>query len=54
MKIRFIAKQLGKTWGVYDTQRGSWPTLSPDKGAVQQDFATEVEAQQEANRLNNA
>lgn len=53
MKIRFVAKQIGKTWGVYDTHRGSWPTLSPDRGPVRQGFSTELEAQVEADRLNN-
>lgn len=52
MKRRLIAKQRGdKTWGVYDTERASWPALVPGFGAVQQIHPTEQAAQVEADRL---
>lgn len=51
MKIRFVAKQINKSWGVYDIQRGSWPVQTPELGLVKQDLKTEAEAQAEADRL---
>lgn len=51
-----IAKQttLGrsKIWGVYDTERASWPALVPGFGRVEQAHGSEEDAQAEADRLN--
>lgn len=51
MKTRFVAKPLGKKWGVYDTVLGSWPGERPGIGRVKENLS-EQEAQQEADRLN--
>ena len=52
-KRRFVAKQRGDgTWGVYDTERGSWPALlGAPIGRVKQDHAVEGLADKEAMRL---
>lgn len=51
-RIRFIPRQVGKVWRVYDTFDGSDPYQKPGLGAVAQDLATEAEAQAEADRCN--
>lgn len=51
MKIRFIAKPLGKLWGVYDTEVGSWPRQRPGIGVIEQDHPSEELAQAEADRV---
>lgn len=50
-KRQFIAKPLGKKWGVYDTVLGSWPLQRPGFGVVATDLPTEEAAQAEADRL---
>lgn len=51
-QLRFIAKKyIGKTWGVYDLARGSWPIQSPELGTVEQGV-TQAEAEQAAEALN--
>ena len=54
-RIRFVPKKNGEgrtaTWGVYDVQRGSYPSRTPELGPVLQD-ATEKEIVAECERLN--
>ena len=51
-----IAKQTtrgrSQVWGVYDTERGSWPALVSGFGRVEQVHGSEEDAQAEADRLN--
>lgn len=54
-ELRFIAKLFDakkKIWGIYDKARGSWPVRSPELGEVKQDLKLELEAAEEAERLN--
>lgn len=51
-ELRFIAKKyIGKTWGIYDKARGSWPIQTPDTGIVEQGVTQEV-AEATAEALN--
>ena len=51
-EIRFVArKYVGKTWGVYDKSRGSWPIRTPDTGEVEQG-TTQAVAEVTAEALN--
>ena len=51
-ELRFIAKKyIGKTWGIYDKARGSWPIQTPDTGIVEQGVTKEV-AEATAEALN--
>lgn len=54
-EARFVAKRRGEgkgaTWGVYDRQRACWPVMGGSIGVVKQGFATEAEAQAEADRI---
>lgn len=52
VKRRFIAKQRGKSWWVYDTERGSWPVQIPGAGSVSMAFTTEETCLVEADRCN--
>lgn len=51
-EIRFISKKyIGKTWGIYDKARGSWPVQTKDTGIVEQGV-TQGEAEAAAEALN--
>lgn len=51
-RIRFVPKQDGKLWRVYDVFEASYPYQKPGMGKVLQDVKTQAEAQAEADRLN--
>lgn len=50
--LRYVARPLGRTWGVYDRALGSWPQQRPGLGRIAQDV-TKAQAEDEAVRLNN-
>lgn len=53
-RLRFVPKQLGRVWGAYDRERGSFPVERAPFGFVPQDIPTEDAAAQVCEALGNA